>query len=200
MDGAKKESRRKRNGYHIQRICPEREEVARDNREYLRYLFKYILWFATNEVPMRADDALAVGYSAEKWWRGLWAFRSLTSSISTQSRNTQKKRLIVSSTPRGPMVVRLGANGANVAELLRSEQFYWLIYVHCTAHRLNPLVNDLIKGCNLALDIMSTINSLYTFLNHPKVREAYDTVQRTLPSVSIQTPGSADRHTLGLQI
>ncbi len=40
----------------IQRICPGREEVARDNREYLRYLFKYILWFATNEVPVRADD------------------------------------------------------------------------------------------------------------------------------------------------
>ena len=40
----------------IERICPEMEEIARENREYLRCLFKYILWFASNGVPMRAHD------------------------------------------------------------------------------------------------------------------------------------------------
>ena len=40
----------------IEGICPERKEIARENGEYLRCLFKYILWFETNEVPMRAHN------------------------------------------------------------------------------------------------------------------------------------------------
>ena len=39
-------------------------------------------------------------------------------------------------------------------------------------------MNDLIKGSNLALDIFSTFNSLYTLLNHGKVREVYHSVHR----------------------
>ena len=51
----------------IERMCPEREEVARENREYLRCLFKNILWFATNEVPMRANDKTDESQNAGKW-------------------------------------------------------------------------------------------------------------------------------------
>jgi hypothetical protein len=47
-------------------------------------------------------------------------------------------------------VVSLEADGASimsgefagVAELLRSEHFHWLIYINCTAHHLNLMVND----------------------------------------------------------
>ena len=66
-------------------------------------------------------------------------------------------------------VISLGADGASVmsgkyagvAELLRSENFQWLAYIHCTAHRLNLVVNDIIKGSPLALDVMAMVNSLY---------------------------------------
>ena len=40
----------------IEGICPEMEGKSRENREYLRCLFKYILWLETNEVPKRAHD------------------------------------------------------------------------------------------------------------------------------------------------
>ncbi len=247
-----------------------------DNREYLRYLFKYILWFATNEVPMRADDeteesknpgkwvsfirlqletnstfrelhekftktrsmdytsktsvneiikviaegirqiifaqikdagmfstlideskdaakreelALAVRYSAEKVVERFVELQKLD-QFDAHTLKEHIKEVIgcIIDASEGSVVVSLGADGASVmsgefagvAELLRSEQFNWLIYVHCTAHRLNLLVNDLIKGSNLALDMMSTVNSLYTFFNHPKVREVYDTVHSEL--------------------
>ena len=53
----------------------------------------------------------------------------------------------------GSIVASIGADGASVmsgqysglAELLRSEFFPWLIYVHCTAHMLNLMVNDVPK-------------------------------------------------------
>ena len=69
---------------------------------------------------------------------------------------------------------------AGVAELLRSEHFPWLINIHCTAHRLNLVVNDIIKGSPLALDIITMINSLYSFFNIPKVRSLYQTVYQEL--------------------
>ena len=82
------------------------------------------------------------------------------------------------------MVICLGADGASVmavefsgfAELLRSDYFHWLLYIHCTAHRINLSVSDLIKGSNLALDIFSTNSPLHTLLNYGKVREVYHTV------------------------
>ena len=40
----------------MQRLCPDRDMVARENREYLRHLFKYVLWFTTNERAMRGDN------------------------------------------------------------------------------------------------------------------------------------------------
>ena len=47
-------------------------------------------------------------------------------------------------------MICLGADGASVvagefsgvAELLRSDYFHLLIHIHCTAHRINLLVND----------------------------------------------------------
>ena len=79
------------------------------------------------------------------------------------------------------MVICLRADGASVmsvefsgfAELLRSDYFHWLLCIHCTAHRINLSVSDLIKGSNLALDIFSTNDLLHTLLNHGKVRVMY---------------------------
>ena len=76
----------------------------------------------------------------------------------------------------GAAIISLGADGASVmsgkyfgvAELLRSEQFQCLVYTHCTLHRLNIVANDIIKGSPLALDIMTMVNSLYSFFNIPK--------------------------------
>lgn len=247
MDGVKKDSRRKRKGHNSENICPEREEVARDNREYLSYLFKYILWFATNEIPMRADDETNESKNPGKWityirlqletnpsFKQLHEKFTRTRSMDYTSKTSvndiieviaENIRLVIFSQIKdagmfsalideskdaakreelalavrysaGNVVERFvylrkldqfdahtikecvnelinnikpGADGASVmsgeiaggAELLRSEYFHWLIYIHCTAHRVNLLVNDLIKESNVALDIMSTINSLY---------------------------------------
>ena len=57
----------------------------------------------------------------------------------------------ITQSSEGSIVVSLKADGASVmsgefagvAALLRSEHFHWLIYIHCTAHRLNLMVNDL---------------------------------------------------------
>ena len=251
----------------VQRICPEREEVAHNNREYLRILFQYIIWFTKNEVPMRASDetdestnpgkwlsfikvqletnprfkelhdkftstrsmdytsktsvndiieviaenirhiiyseiknagmfstlvdeskdigkreelALAVRYCAGKVVERFVDLRKLDQFDAHTIKKITKETIDhIIHTSGDSVVVCLGADGASVmsgefsgvAELLRSENFHWLVYIHCTAHRLNLLVNDLIKDSNLALDIMSTIKSLYTFLNYPKVRE-----------------------------
>ena len=78
-------------------------------------------------------------------------------------------------------LISFGADGASVmsgeyagvAQLLKSH-FNWLIYTHCTAHRLNLVVNDLIKTSILATDVMSLINSLYNFLNIAKVQIEYE--------------------------
>ena len=78
-------------------------------------------------------------------------------------------------------LISFGADGASVmsgeyagvAQLLKSH-FKWLIYTHCTAHRLNLVVNDLIKTSILATDVMSLINSLYNFLNIAKVQIEYE--------------------------
>ena len=62
-----------------------------------------------------------------------------------------------------------------VAQLLKS-YFEWLLYIHCTAHRLNLVVNTLINTSVVATDVMSFINSLYTFLNLGKVRIQYENI------------------------
>ncbi|CAB4059231.1 unnamed protein product [Lepeophtheirus salmonis] len=43
------------------------------------------------------------------------------------------------------------------------------LFVPSEARSIQCPVNNIIKGSNLLLDIMSSINSLYTFLNHAKI-------------------------------
>ena len=77
-------------------------------------------------------------------------------------------------------IVSLGADGASVmsgefsgvAQRL-TRTYSWLLYVHCTAHRLNLVVNDLIKSSTTSTDVMSTVKSLHTLMNHLKVRAVY---------------------------
>ena len=84
----------------------------------------------------------------------------------------------------GSVVISLGADGASVmsgeyagvGEILRSQYFPWILYIHCTAHRLNLIVNDLVKDSSLAVDILATITSLYSFLNIGKVRPVYQKI------------------------
>ena len=93
-----------------------------------------------------------------------------------QSRQTQKvidKNIQISNESQIPYIRADDNKWQNVAELLRSQSFPWLIYIHCTAHRLNLMVNDLIRDSSLSSDVIQTVNSLNTFLNIPKVREVY---------------------------
>ena len=84
---------------------------------------------------------------------------------------TRKQIDLVQQNSNFTPVISLGADGANVmsgeiagvAKLLKSH-FEWLLYIHCTAHRLNLAVNTLINTSVVATDVMSFINSLYTFL------------------------------------
>ncbi|CAB4016140.1 zinc finger MYM-type 1-like [Paramuricea clavata] len=260
------------------RINPDHEEVARGNREYLSSLFKYVIWFTTNEVPMRGGDETEESKNPGKWISFIklqletnpaflklhqkfmsnrtamdytsktsinefieiiadsvrlvicsqikYSGSGLFSASIDESKDTAKREelaiavryyvgtvverfydlrpledfgaqsimtftkevidLIIERS--GAAVISLGADGASVmsgeyagvAELLRSGHFPWLIYIHCTAHRLNLVVNDIIKGSPLALDIMTMINSLYSFFNIPKIRSLYQTVYQEL--------------------
>ena len=260
----------------MQRLCPDRDMVARENREYLRHLFKYVLWFTTNELAMRGDNesddsknpgkwvtfiklqlemnptfkelhskftkskstdytsktsvngfieiiadnvrkvicsqikdagmfsalideskdtakreefALAVRYFAGKVVERFYDLRHLDLFDARTIMNVAKEMVeTIIQISEGAIIVSLGADGASVmsgefggvAKLLRSEHFHWLIYIHCTAHRINLLVNDLINDSSLATDVMKTINSLYSFLNIPKVRMVYEAMHKEL--------------------
>ena len=65
---------------------------------------------------------------------------------------------------------------AGIGEILRSQHFPWLLYIHCTAHRLNLIVNDLVKDSMLAVDVLTTISHLYSFLNIGKIRPLYNKI------------------------
>ena len=91
----------------------------------------------------------------------------------------------------GSMVICLGADGASVmagefsgfAELFPSDYFHWLLYIHCTANRINLSVSDLIKGSNLALDIFSTEKPTpYIVESWKSQRSLSYCIQRALPS------------------
>ena len=138
----------------------------------------------SKDAAKREGLALAVRYSAGNVVKRFVYLRKLDqfdAQAIKECVNELIKCIIQSS--GSSMVICLGADGASViagefsgvAELLRSDYFHWLIYIHCTAHRISLLVNDLIKGSNLALDIFSKNNSLHALLNHEKVREVYHT-------------------------
>lgn len=143
----------------------------------------------SRDTAKREEFALAVRYYAGKVVERFYDLRHLGSfDARTIMKVTQEIVDNIIQSSEGCIVVSLGADGGSVmsgefggvAELLRSEHFYWLIYIHCTAHRINLLVNDLIKDSNLAVDVMKTINSLYSFLNIPKVRMVYKAVHQEL--------------------
>ena len=148
----------------------------------------------SKDAAKREELALAVRYSAGNVVERFVYLRKLD-QFDGQAINECVSELIncIIQSSGGSMVICLGADGASVmagefpgvAELLHSDYFYWLIYIHCTAHRINLLVNDLIKRSKLAFDIFSKNNSLHTLLNRGKVRESISLsycIQRALPS------------------
>ena len=254
------------------RMCPGREQVIADNREYFRLLFKYVIWFSISELPTRGHDEAEDSSNPGNWLTFISLqletnprFRELNEKLKDNSKHsvnyysktsyngfieviasetrlsiceeishsklfsvlideskdvgkreelalvaryffkekvrercfnvqvltefdapaiktaTQKVIDEIIQLSDGSQIASLGADGASVmsgqfggvAELLRSESFPWLIYIHCTAHRLNLMVNDLIRESSLSSDVIQTVNSLNTFLNIPKVREVY---------------------------
>ena len=259
-------------------ICPGRDEILKNNREYFRHLFKYALWFSVNEVPSRGHDesedstnpgkwltfismqletnptfkdlqvkllqnshhsvnycsktsfngfieviasavrdeicneiseskifsvlideskdmgkreelALVIRYFKEKVVERFFSMKMLTDFDAEAIKDVTKKNIDdISQKSDGSNIASIGADGASVmsgqfggvAELLRSEHFPWLIYVHCTAHRLNLMVNDLMKDSPLSTDVIQTVNSLNSFLNVPKVRQVYEDEHRDM--------------------
>jgi hypothetical protein len=96
----------------------------------------------------------------------------------------------------GSPIIRLGADSAasmmsgrlaGVAELLRSSYFKWLVYIHCTAHRLNLVVGDMLKASLSSTDVMTTVKSCHALLNKPKVRQKYESLHREMyPSKQVK--------------
>ena len=260
-------------------ICPAREEIINKNRAYFHHLFKYAIWFATNELPTRGHDetedsnnpgnwlsfiklqmemnpsfselhgkilknshhtfhytsktslngffeviadsirqkiceeirecgmfsilideskdqgkreelALVVRYYSDKVVERSYDIRMLTDFDAAAITEATKEVLdvITQRSNHEGNLASIGADGASVmsgefsgvAECLRSEFFPWLVYIHCTAHRLNLMVNDLIKNSSQAIDLIQMINSLNTFLNIPKVRQVYENLHREM--------------------
>lgn len=254
------------------KLCPNANEIAKENKDYLRILFKYVLWFTTNSVATRGHDeteesekqgnwlsfiklqletnptfqelhekvsksrstdytsktffngfvtvvangvrdaiysdiancgmysvlideskdkgkkeelALAVRYYSEKVVERFIEIKHLT-EFDAQTIAAHTKDLIefITQHSDGSVVISLGADGASVmsgeyagvGEILRSQHFPWILYIHCTAHRLNLIVNDLVKDSPLAVDVLATITRLYSFLNIGKVRPVYQKI------------------------
>ena len=49
-----------------QSLCPEYDDVANENKSYIVMLLKYVLWFATKEIPTRGNDGTAESSSRVK--------------------------------------------------------------------------------------------------------------------------------------
>ena len=255
----------------IKKLIPDIEEVAIDNREYFNLIFKYICWFISNELPMRAHREDEDSVNQGNWLSFIKLQLQTNSNFNELHQKMLSKRLVTDYTSKTVVneiistmaeecrifiynqikksgifsilideskdkakreelaflvrytvngcieerflnlvtlqkfdahsimektkalidivqnnsdqacLISFGADGASVmsgeyagvAQLLKSH-FNWLIYTHCTAHRLNLVVNDLIKTSILATDVMSLINSLYNFLNIAKVQIEYE--------------------------
>ena len=142
----------------------------------------------SKDTAKREELAIAVRYYVGKVVERFYDLRPLGDFGARSIMTLAKEVIDLITESSGAAVISLGADGASVmsgkyagvAELLRSEHFQWLVYIHCTAHRLNLVVNDIIKGSPLALDVMTMVNSLYSFFNIPKVRSLYETVYQEL--------------------
>ena len=133
----------------------------------------------------KEELALAVRYYSEKVVERFIELKHL-SEFDAQTIAAHTKDLIelVTQHSNGSVVISLGPDGvsvmsgeyAGVGEILRSRHFPWLLYIHCTAHRLNLIVNDLVKDSTLAVDVLTTISRLYSFLNIGKIRPLYNKI------------------------
>ena len=132
----------------------------------------------------REELAFAVRYYFEGRVIERFVALVMLTEFDAESITTATKKMIdnVQNNSDSAVMISLGADGASVmsgefsgvAQRLRSTYFAWLLYIHCTAHRLNLVVNDLIKSSIVATDVMSFINSLYVLLNLAKVRSVYE--------------------------
>ena len=50
-----------------QSLCPEYDDVANENKSYIVMLLKYVLWFATKEIPTRGNDETVDSSSRGNW-------------------------------------------------------------------------------------------------------------------------------------
>ena len=73
-----------------------------------------------------------------------------------------------------------------LSAILKSH-YRWMIYVHCAAHRVNLMVNSLIKASRISIDVISTVNKLYTHTNKPKVRLIWENTYKELyPNLQVK--------------
>jgi hypothetical protein len=49
------------------KLCPNANEIARENKDYLRILFKYVSWFTTNSVATRGHDETEKSEKQGNW-------------------------------------------------------------------------------------------------------------------------------------
>ena len=52
-----------------------------------------------------------------------------------------------------------------------------VLYVHCCAHRLNPVLVDSIRGISIAQDFFSLLEAAYVFLSSGKFNALFEKVQ-----------------------
>ena len=144
----------------------------------------------------KRELAFSVRYYTEKVQERFLSMTAL-SKFDAEAISAVTKDLIseVQQKSNGCPIISLGADGASVmseqlagvSELLRSRYFNWLVYIHCTAHRLNLVVGDMLKASLLSTDVMTTVNSCHTLLNKPKIRQKYELLHKeTYPSKQVK--------------
>ena len=144
----------------------------------------------------REELAFSVRYYTDKVQERFLYMTALT-KFDAEAISAVTKDLIseVQQKSNGSPIISFGADGASVmsgrlagvAELLRSRNFNWLVYIHCTAHRLNLVVGDMLKASLLSTDVMTTVNSCHTLLNKPKIRQKYESLHKeTYPSKQVK--------------
>ena len=123
------------------------EVIAENIRHIIYSEIKNAGMFSTlvnesKEIGKREELALAVRYCAGKVVERFVDLRKLDQFDAPTIKKITKETIDhIIHTSGGSVVVCLGADGASVmsgefsgvAELLRSENFHWLVYIHCTA-------------------------------------------------------------------
>ena len=176
-------------GVMTRRKSPKNKEIGYlllnyklETNPRFRQLHENITISRTRSTDYTSKTSFNVRYYSEKVVERFIEIKHL-SEFDAQTITVQTKDLIelVKQHSNGSVVISLGADGASmmsgeyagVGEILRSQHFPWLLY---TAHRLNWIVNDLVKDSMLAFDVLTTITRLYSFLNIAKIRPLYDKI------------------------